>query len=290
MKYLVGGQALLDGIFMKTKNYVCSLVLTEEGYKDRLYEIGGLRKIKFFRYPFIRGITNLYEMLKIGMTEVSWSANQSVGEDENSVLDLVLTVFFSVFLTLFLFAYLPWLMAFYVFETFQISYLAANILDAVLKILILVLYIVVLRRFVDFQEMFKYHGAEHKAINCYESKKKLTVKNCRDMPVIHPRCGTTFVILVFVFSILFYSFIPSELNFYVNLVVRIFLIPVIAMLTYELLQLQARSSNVFVKFLSWPGLQFQKLTTIEPEEKHLDLAVKCLKKVLAAEKGTIKTA
>lgn len=289
MKYIVGGQALLDGIFMKTKNYVCSLVLTEDGYKDRLYPVGGFRKIKFFTYPFIRGLTNLYEMLKIGITEVSWSANQSVGEEENSVLDLVLTVFFSFFLTLFLFAYLPWLIAFFIFETFQTTYLVANILDAVLKIGILILYIVILRRFNDFQEMFKYHGAEHKAINCYESNNVLSVKNCKKMSIIHPRCGTTFVILVFVFSILFYSFIPSDINFYINLLLRVFMIPLIAMITFELLQLQARSQNKIVKILTWPGLQFQKLTTIEPEEKHLDLAVKCLKKVLAAEKGTIRT-
>lgn len=290
MKYVVGGQALLNGIFMKSKNFVCSMVLTEEGIKDRLYEVKGLRTYTFFTYPFVRGITNLYEMMKIGTTEISWSANQSVGEEENSVLDLVLTVFFSVFLTLFLFAFLPWLVAFGIFENFGVSYFVANIIDAVMKIIILVTYIIVLRRFSDFQEMFKYHGAEHMAINCYESDKELSVDNCQKMSYLHPRCGTTFVILVFVFSIFFYSLIPSGIDFYLNLFVRILLIPVIAMVTYELLQMQARYDNVFVRVLSWPGIQFQRLTTIRPDEKHISLAVKCLRKVLKAEKGVISGA
>ena len=132
----------------------------------------------------------------------------------------------------------------------------------------------------DIKKVFQYHGAEHKAVNCYESGLKLNVKNVKKFSTVHKRCGTTFILLVLTVSIIVYMFIPKTLPFSMNLLLRILLLPFIASISYELLRLNARYDNVFTRTLVTPGLLLQKMTTKEPNDKQINVALKALKGVL----------
>lgn len=203
-------------------------------------------------------------------------------------LMFVFSLVLAIALSIFLFKFLP-LWATTLLET-KFSYLTEhyflfNLIDGVLKMFMFLSYIFVLSLIPSFRRIFEYHGAEHKAIFTYENHLELTPKNAKKQTRFHPRCGTSFILIVFVISILVYTVLPRQADFWSNLTVRIGFLPLIAGISYEYLKLSAKhTGNFFVKGLVTPGLWFQKLTTKEPSIPQLEVSLKSLEQALAMEK------
>ena len=279
----IGGQAVIDGVTMRSENFVCTSVRDEKGkIRSRLRKFQSVtQKNKLLKFPILRGVVSLVEMLSIGFSELQWSAQQAVEEEELSNKEIFFTILISIIIAIAVFKYLPWMIANLISNYFNTSYVVLNIIDGVLKIGLMA----------DVKTLFQYHGAEHKAVSCYESKKKLTPVNADKFTTIHPRCGTTFVIIVFVVSVFVYVLLPSTFSFWENLGLRILLLPVVAGIAFELIRLSGKyyDKSAIVRAVMWPGLQFQRLTTNEPDKKQLEVAIASLKKCMVAEKKKSKS-
>ena len=278
----VGGQAVMEGVMIKSPNYVVVSVRKKD---DKIVtKIDDLKKkSNFMKFPFVRGVVNLVEMLIVGIKALTWSANQVEEVDEQlSSKEIFWTIFFSFVFGVLLFVALPfYLTKFMVTETG----LLFNLLDGLIRILIFVLYVYIISFMDDVKLLFQYHGAEHKAIHCYENNKELNIENIKPFNPVHPRCGTAFIAIVLVISIFVFS-ILKDFVWYWNVALRILLIPVIAAISYELLKAgDKRRNNWFFKILVWPGLAMQKITTSEPTDKQIDVAIDALKKALSMEKS-----
>ncbi len=286
-KLKIGGQAVINGVMMRSPNYYSVSVRKDNGkIKTINRKIGKPKKI--FKIPFVRGIYNLIDMLKIGLKSLNYSAEEAVGKEEKpKTYQLVLITIITFILALGIFKYLPLLMARFFERSFvfvEQNYILFNVIDGVSKIVLFVLYILVISSMKDIKEVFRYHGAEHKAVNCYESGKELTVKNCKKFSRLNPRCGTSFLVIVLIISIFIYVFIPKDFSFFTKLGLRILLLPVIAAISYEILKLLDRfKCSKFAKFFSLPGLLVQRLTCYEPSNKQIEVAIEAMKKVLKLE-------
>ena len=300
-KPTIGGQAVIEGVMMKGPDSMAVSVRKENGKiitkKEKLK-----KKPKWAKLFFIRGIVNLIDMLVLGIKSLVWSSNQFVEEDEKETFGLKETIFLIAlsfgFVILF-FVALPYFLTNMAGFKEEIRPLLFNLVDGAIRIVLFLLYIVLISRIKDVRRIFEYHGAEHKTIYCYEEKKELTIKNIKKFSTLHPRCGTSFIILVLVISILIFSVLPVivmliyknflELNFWIQKSIlfplRIVLIPVIAGLSYEILKLSDKhKKSFFFRAMIKPGLWLQKLTTKEPDEKQIEVAIKSLKTVLSMEK------
>ncbi|MFP4112213.1 MAG: DUF1385 domain-containing protein, partial [Candidatus Woesearchaeota archaeon] len=155
-----------------------------------------------------------------------------------------------------------------------------NVTDGVFRVGIVLTYMGSIRLMRDVRRMFEYHGAEHKTVNCYEAGEKLTVKNVKKHTTLNPRCGTSFIFYVLIISIFIFSLIPAQ-NLWIKFGSRILLLPLIAGVSYEILRFSSRhENNFFFKILTWPGLMMQKITTKEPNDKQIEVAIKAMKEVI----------
>ena len=257
------------------------------------------QKYSWLNVPIVRGVVNLFEMMIIGTEAINYSAAESLDEDPKEEKQtalkraLELTMFVTSFaiaigISLFLFKVLPlWITTFIdgkipaVHENFVLF----NVIDGILKMLIFMTYISLLALMKDFQRIFEYHGAEHKAIFNYEKKIPLTPENSQKQSRFHPRCGTSFILIVFVISIIVYSFVPKQEIFWHNLVLRLGFLPIIAGVSYEYLKYTAKyATGRFSRALVTPGLWFQRLTTREPNNEQLEVSIASLKAALDMEK------
>jgi len=159
-----------------------------------------------------------------------------------------------------------------------------NILEGLLRIGMFIAYVLLISRMKDIRRVFEYHGAEHKTIFCYENDKELTVENASKFKTLHPRCGTSFIVFVMIISIILFSFVGWP-NPWIRILSRFILLPFVAGISYELLKWAGRSDSTFVKVLSWPGLKFQMLTTKEPDEGQIEVAIASLKAVFEMEEA-----
>ena len=273
----IGGQALIEGVLMRNKEKICIAVRKDKKIIVKKEKI----KFKESKIPFFRGITNLISTMYVGMKALNYSANIQIGkkEKENKVMS-VITILIAVIFALFLFKFLPLLLTQLIDNKLNLSSASFNITDGIIKLIILVSYIYIISRMKDIKRVFQYHGAEHKAVNCYESKKSLTINNVKKFSTTHKRCGTTFIIFVIFTSIIVYVFIPKGYSFLLKLSLRILLLPLIASMSYELLKLSAKYDNIITKTITSPGLLIQKLTTNEPDNKQIEVAIKSLKGVI----------
>ncbi len=298
-KLLIGGQAVMEGVMMKSQNCLAIAVRNEKGRiatkKEKLK-----KKKKVLQLPFIRGIVNLVETLVIGIRSLVWSANQLTDKKEEfSKLELVITLSISIGFVILFFVALPYLLTILTGAKEETNPVFFNLIDGVIKIVLFLLYLFLISLMKDIKILFQYHGAEHKAVNCYEAGKELTLKNAKGFSTLHPRCGTSFLMLVFVISMLVFSILPVlVINIYpafLNLglimqksilfPLRLLVIPVIAGLAYEALKLSARfDKNVLIKTIIWPGLLLQKITTKKPTNRQLEVALTALKIILKEEK------
>lgn len=288
----LGGQAVINGVLMRSKtHYTVSVRKPNNKIKTIKRKINSLSKYKFFTLPFIRGVTTLIEMLVIGTKALNFSAEESLEEKEKPskkqtkfpIFYLIITLLFSIALALFIFKFIPLSITQFISnkkEIFQNRYLF-NLTEGVLKILILIIYITLIGLMKDVKTLFQYHGAEHKAVYCYEKNLPLTTKNVKKFSTLHPRCGTAFLLIVIVTSIIVYIFLPTNINFFLKLTYRILLLPIIAGIAYEIIKLSSKNiNNVISKILIAPGLLLQKLTTKEPDNKQIEVAITALKKLV----------
>ena len=286
----VGGQAVMEGVLMRSPNFWGMAVRTPAGTVDVLTEPfrSITRKSKLFRLPIIRGFLSLIETLWLGMKALSISTNIALGEEEDlSKKEIAATMLFGLGLAFLLFLAVP------VWGTKGLGILFGgsienpilfNLVEGFLRILVFVGYLLLITVVSkDIRRFFAYHGAEHKAIKVYESGEELIPKNARKLDTSHVRCGTSFVLYVLVLSILIFSFLG--VNGWVEMLLsRVVVIPLVAGLAFEFIMWSAKNQgNPLVRALIWPGLQLQKLTTREPTDDQVEVAMTSLKKVLARE-------
>ncbi|MBU0472410.1 MAG: DUF1385 domain-containing protein [Nanoarchaeota archaeon] len=286
-KPLIGGQAVIEGVLMRAPNHY-SVAVRQPNNKISVKtekHVSYTKRNKFFGLPFVRGIVVLVETVVIGSRALTYSANEALeDEEELSNKELGLTLIISIVVALLIFKFLPLLLASFFKNKLGLNNFMFNIVDGVIKFSIFIGYLWVISLMDDVQRMFEYHGAEHMAVHCYEAKKKLTVKNARKYKTVHPRCGTEFLLLVLVVSILFYMFIPIGTTFLEKFIIRIFLLPVIAGVSYELLKVSGSHYDLlFFKIMAAPGLLLQKITTKKPSDDQIEVAIKSLEAALEAE-------
>jgi len=280
----VGGQAVVEGVMMQSGKKIAVAARRPDGKivsKSRKFR--SLAKKRPWNLPVLRGSIALFEMLVIGIKVINWSASVSVGEDETplSLWQRPMTVVMAIAFALLLFKLAPLgiVQLLSSMPLFGNRYIF-NLVEGLLKVLLITMYIWLIGFMPDVKSLFMYHGAEHKAVNCYEAKKKLTAKNCKQFSTVHKRCGTSFILLVLFISILVYVFIPMDISFMAKYGLRILLLPLVAGLAYEVLKLNAKHENLFLKAFVKPGLWLQKLTTREPDKKQLEVAFVALKKCI----------
>ncbi len=302
----VGGQAVIEGVMMRAPRTMTVAVRAPSGEillkKDALKLMAD--RWKFLKWPIIRGTIALFSSLALGLKALNFSANCAMEEAKTGsgvrdqsggrstgkpMTDLAvgLTMALSIGLGLALFFYLPLFITQglkNVMPVTQSSSLMFNMVDGVIRITLFLLYIFAISRMKDIRRVFEYHGAEHKAIYAYESGEALTVDNARKYSTLHPRCGTSFLLIVMVLSILVFSFVPKSAPFYMKALSRVVLIPVIAGLSYEFTRFSSRAKdNAVVRALVAPGLWLQRLTTREPSDDQLEVAVRALTEALDGE-------
>jgi uncharacterized protein YqhQ len=287
----VGGQAIMEGVLMRSPNFWGMAVRTPSGDMDLRAERfrSVTRRSKLFRLPIIRGALSLGETLWLGMKALTISTNIALGEEEElSKKEIAGTLVFALVLGFGLFLLAPVLgtkgLGSLLGGSIQ-NPLLFNLVEGVIRIAIFVGYLVGITFLSkDIKRFFAYHGAEHKAIKVYERGEELIPQNARKLDTSHVRCGTSFVLYVLVLSILIFSLLGVQGWLYM-LVSRIVVIPIVAGLAFEFIMWSARhQDSALVRALVWPGLQLQKLTTREPSDDMVEVAMASLGKVLSMEK------
>jgi len=291
---LIGGQAVMEGVMMKSRHHLATAVRKQGGKislrhrRERSFaERTGISKI-----PFVRGMVILFETMIIGFRELNWSANEALGEEEEKLTgwEIFLTLTFSIILALALFKLLPLFLATLITKKAAGGNWMLNLLDGGIKFLIFIGYIITIGQFKDVKRLFQYHGAEHKSVNCYEDGKKLTPHNAKRFTKKQARCGTTFVVYVFVLSIFLYLFIPFGSGFWMKYLLRIALLPLIAGIVYEWVRVAGKyyKKSGLVRIISAPGMAVQALTTREPDFRQLEVAIAALQQVIREEQNETK--
>lgn len=292
----IGGQAVLEGVMMKNKEACAIAVRKADGEIDvEITEYHGVMHGSIFtKIPFIRGVFNFIDSFVLGMRSINHSAefyeeeaSADTGFDRfmkslfGKKAEKVMTGFtmlLSFALAIGLFIILPYYLS-TIFERYIMNSSLLALIEGAVRLLIFLIYIVAITMMKDIKRLYMYHGAEHKCINCLEHGRALTVKNVKRDSRLHRRCGTSFLLFVMIISIILFMFIRVE-SPVLRIVVRLLLIPVIAGISYEVIRLAGKSENIIVKILSAPGLALQLLTTKEPDDDMIEVAIKAVEGVL----------
>jgi uncharacterized protein YqhQ len=276
----IGGQAVIEGVMMKSKKRIVTSVRIGKKIISKKREFVPItERSRLLRIPVLRGMIGLFEMLVVGMQELTWSADQQTDEKEGKLsgFQLFLTFGLAIGAVILMFIVAPYYLTKVFVKDVNIVF---NLIDGAFRVVIFIIYLLAIGLMKDMRRVFQYHGAEHKAVNCYEAGKKMIVANVKKYSVIHPRCGTSLIVFVLIISILLFSLIKSEYT-YINIPIRVLLIPLIAGIAYEIVKLSVRfKRNILLRILVWPGLVTQKLTTREPDAKQIEVAITSLKKAL----------
>ncbi|MBW2973976.1 DUF1385 domain-containing protein [Candidatus Woesearchaeota archaeon] len=278
MKKHIGGQAVIEGVMMKSDSKVAVSVRKKGKIKTKRMRYKPIsRKYTIFKAPILRGVVNLIEMLVLGTKALAWSANEQAEKSEKiSKKEIGITMLVSLLATIVIFIIAPYYLTRLFIE--QTNFLF-NLVDGIFRVIIFFAYLVLIGFMSDMKEIFRYHGAEHKAVNCYEAGVPLTPKNAKKYPKEHIRCGTSLLVIVIVVSILLFSLIKDP-RWYVNIPIRILFVPLIAGIAYEAVRIASRfKKNPLVKIIIMPGIWTQKLTTKEPTLKQIEVAIKALNTV-----------
>lgn len=288
----IGGQAVLEGIMMKHNEEYAVAVRKPDGEisvkKEKYHSIVKWKVLT--TTPFIRGVFNFIDSMVIGIKTLTYSASFYEEEEEEVLTEEAVkkkekkekllmgaTVAFSVVAAVAIFMVLPYFLTSFLKGLIP-SYQVRTVIEGLVRIGIFVLYVLLISRMEDIQRTFMYHGAEHKCINCIEHGLPLTVENVRKSSRQHKRCGTSFLFLVLAISIVLLLLIRVD-SAVMREVVRILLLPVIAGISYEVLKLAGRSDNILINFISSPGLAIQKLTTKEPDDDMIEVAIQAVEAV-----------
>lgn len=285
----IGGQAVIEGVMMRAPNKFVIAVRQPDGTIAVKRDDIKLDSNKFLKKPIIRGLIGLYDALVLGIKALNFSAEKAMPDEfekngKASKLETFFSMFLGIALGILLFLYLPLQLTELskkIFPIVEHSFLVFNLVDGVLRIIFFVLYLLIISQMKDIKRVFSYHGAEHKCIYAYESGKELTIENARSMSRFHPRCGTSFLLIVLIVSIFVFSLIPKDSHFLIKFGSRIFFMPLIAGISYEMLKLSGKyANNIIVKILIAPGLWLQKITTREPDDSMLEVAMISIKEAL----------
>lgn len=289
----VGGQAVIEGVMMRGSRGQATAVRTpDKEIKIEFKKIIPItKKYKFLNIPFIRGIFVLLDSLITGINTLNYSASFFEDEDEieskfeiwlknkfgDKSNDLIIgaTMILSFFIAIGLFVALPTGIASLFNMRLTMPAIALNLIEAIIRIAILLIYMYSISKMEDIYRVFQYHGAEHKSIFCYESGEELTVENVRKFGRFHPRCGTNFLFLIMFVSIIIFSFTGWG-GFFERLILRIVLIPFVSGITYELIRWLGKNDNKLSKIIAYPGLKLQELTTKEPDDDQIEVAIAAL--------------
>jgi uncharacterized protein YqhQ len=305
----VGGQAVIEGVMMRSPHRISTAVRKSDGevvVKNQDF-VSFTKRYKLLGVPLIRGFVSFVEMLVISIRTLNFSAEVAMQEEEKSKrkkeksrsdslhgIYLALTAILAMALGIGIFFFLP--LWFSDILGVRKEALAFNLVAGVVRVVLFISYVWAISRIGEFKRIFQYHGAEHKSIYTFEAGKELTVDNVKNFSTRHPRCGTSFILIVVVFAILFYSI--SDTIYYLitgapptlitRFLIHLSLLPLVAGGAYELLRLSGKTQNVkIVRFLSAPGLWIQSITTNEPTEDQMEVALVALKNALSEEELSI---
>lgn len=291
----IGGQALIEGIMMRGPEKISIAVRKPDGdielKVDELETLG--MKHKIFRVPFIRGVIGLVEAMMIGTKALMYSAEffdeeeveevaepkislfEKIFKDKAADAEMVFALILSLVLAIGIFMILPSFIT-NIFKNIIPNPIVLNLIEGLFRITLFFIYVIWVSKLDDIKRVFEYHGAEHKSIHCYENGLDLTVENVSKFPILHPRCGTSFLFMVMIISIFVLSFFgwPNPLQ---RVLIRIVMFPVIAGISYEINRIIGRSSSKLCYALSYPGLMVQKLATVkEPDASQMQVAIDAL--------------
>lgn len=281
----VGGQAVIEGVMMRGKTHVAVAVRQPDGeISVDVHPVNSISdRYPILKKPFLRGVVSLVESLVMGMKALAYSAQVSGDEDEKlDSKEMALTIAVSAGLAILLFIVIPtWSMRFLTGITQD--HMALNLAEGVLRMAIFLAYIAAISSMNDIQRVFQYHGAEHKTIYTYEAGLPLKVENVRPFSTLHPRCGTNFLMIVMLISMFIFTFLGWP-SLWERIASRIILMPVIAGVSYELIRYAgAHTDNPLVRIAITPGLLLQKLTTRQPDDSQIEVAIASLKAVVPPE-------
>jgi len=299
----VGGQAVMEGVMMKTLRHM-SVAVRKNNKKivtksEKLLPPRNALLARLYTMPFTRGAFNLYDITLLGIRTLIWSAQQN-GEEEEKISnkEVFWMLFVSLLITLVIFLWLPYMLTGWLGFGEVSNPILFNGVDAIIKMVFFIGYVLAISMFDDIKRLFQYHGAEHKAVYCFEHNLPLNVKNVQSFSTKHPRCGTSFLMLVIIISIGVFVFLPIALSAWlpgfvsmpwyaqkgILFTLRILCIPFIAGISYELLKIGGKfHENPFMKILIYPGILMQYLTTKEPFDDQVEVAIVAIKKVLKQE-------
>ena len=296
----MGGQAVMEGIMMRGETKTALALRLPDG--SIKVETGDIKEQKkWMKLPLVRGVASFISSLVVGTGQLMKSAeiltdaedeeyeetrferwlNKKFGSKGAWSFMIYVSVIIALLFTVGVFIILPTAVV-NLMKLFTENIFWLNFTEGVVRILLFVLYVWAISFMGDIKRVFQYHGAEHKTIHCFENGLELTPENCRQFPTLHPRCGTSFLMFVFIIAFALH-FLLGWPNLILRIVSRLLLLPLIAGLSYELLRWAGKSDNTVVKILSIPGLYLQKITTKEPDDRQLEVAITAINAVLAAE-------
>lgn len=307
-KTMIGGQALIEGILMRGPEKQAIVVRSKEGLVEKVEPIKATKdRNPILGWPLIRGVVNFGASMYNGVKALMFSADYFPDDDlvdtEPSKLDrwiekhfgtpameqfvLILAVVLGIGFSIGLFFLLPMLLCEYLLYWIHSDFIR-NLIEGIVRVAVFMGYMILVSRMKEMRRVFSYHGAEHKTIRCYEAKLPLTVENVRTMSRKHPRCGTSFMFVVMIVSILVFSVFTSIFDIkgkLLKVIVKLLLLPVVVAITYEFNRWVGRHDNKLTRILSWPGMMMQNFTTNEPDDSMIEVAIRSLELVVPEQEG-----
>lgn len=294
----VGGQAVIEGVMMQSGDRRSIAVRKPDGEIEIKTERikSWIRDKNIHKIPFFRGGFILIETMISGIKSLNFSSEFFLEDEEEDAIDrflkkifkekandaiIALSLILSLILSIGLFILIPTAIG-GLFAKIIDNHIVLNLIEGILRVAILILYMLAVSFMSDIKRVFQYHGAEHKSIYCYENGLELTVENARKFGRLHPRCGTNFLFIVMFISIILFSFFgwPNPL---LRVAIRLICIPIVAGISYEIIKFLGKYNNIFSKIVAYPGMMMQKITTNEPDDEQLEVAIAALKAALNEE-------
>lgn len=300
----IGGQALIEGVMMRGPKETAMAVRVPDGSitVEKVYDERDRKNPKILKLPFVRGIINFVQTMILGYKTIMRSAElagidddaepskfdkfleEKLGEKLFAVVGVIAMVL-GVVLAVGLFVLVPTTLV-KLFNTYIYNLgVFTSVAEGIIKIAVFIGYLALVSLMPDMKRVFAYHGAEHKTIACYEAGEELTVENARKHTRFHPRCGTSFILIVLIISIVVFLAVPADLGILMRFLLRILLLPLVVGIGYEIVKFVGRHDNKFTRIISAPGIFLQRLTTNEPDDSQLEVAIASLNAVKPEEKS-----
>jgi len=284
---LVGGQAVIEGVMMRVPGAYATAVRDPKGkiHIDRKKFRSLSEKSQVWRQPILRGMAGLYESMKMGMETLQWSADIAIPDEKNKPKNKFADFFSSIIaisLAVSLFMVAPMWLTTKALDIEKEAF-AFNLISGSFRISFFILYLFLISRMNDVKRLFQYHGAEHRVVYNFESGKDINVRNSQSFPTQHPRCGTSFMFIVLLSAIIVFSIIDTfiikftgDINLFSRLAFHLPMMPLVAGISYELIKISSRNNNLFFKVLRKPGLWLQNITTRQPDDEMVKVAISAL--------------